>query len=103
MERSEKRSPGGEAQPFVPVWRSTWRRDPPLIASDIHSTIVVVVVVETESLDREVRAPELVRCFCFVGHMLIWRKKKKSYTLFFSFSFFLSDSLSLARSLGEWW
>ena len=98
MERSEKRSPGGEAQPFVPVWRSTWRRDPPLIASDIHSTIVVVVVVEIESLDREVRAPELVRCFCFVGHMLICRKKKKSYNSHFFFFFFLSSSQTLSLS-----
>ena len=29
--------PGGEAQPLVPVWRSTWRNDPPLMVSVVHS------------------------------------------------------------------
>jgi len=34
--------PGGEAQPLVPVSRSTWWKDPPLIVSVIHSGTVVV-------------------------------------------------------------
>jgi len=34
--------PGGEAQPLVPVSRSTWQKDPPLIVSVIHSGAVVV-------------------------------------------------------------
>lgn len=34
--------PGGEAQPLVPVSRSTWRNDPPLIVLVIHSGTVVI-------------------------------------------------------------
>ena len=96
MERREKRSPGGEAQLLVPLWRSTWWRDPPLITSDIHSTIVVVVV-GMELLDQEVRAPELVRCFCFVGLMLICRKKKKVIVSFLTLCLSLSGGIEVLR------
>jgi len=34
--------PGGEAQPLVPVSRSTWQKEPPLIVSVIHSGTVMV-------------------------------------------------------------
>lgn len=40
--RRENRSPGGEAQPLVPVVRSTWRSDPLWMDSEIQSAVEVV-------------------------------------------------------------
>lgn len=59
-----KTSPGGEAQPFVPVLRSTWRRDPPLIVSDVQCE-------ELSAVDPE-SVPELRELSSVAYISLVW-------------------------------
>ena len=64
--------PGGEAQPLVPVWRSTWRNDPPLMVSVVHSGtadvdpvtsgLVLLVLAELSLWFMICRYDSLIRC-----------------------------------------
>lgn len=52
LERRLNRSHGGEAQPFVPVFRSTCFKDPPAMDSLIHVGVVDREADESSELLR---------------------------------------------------